>query len=126
MHISKIHTLRIILVYQQAWVTVAIDDETYHESLVLAESLRRCMTNRKILVILGPAVSTRIRHNLEQVFDGVIKLGNDSNGSFEDVKAAARHKCWSLPAPYKKFVFLDPRLLVLLSLNTHFYIISIM
>ncbi len=107
-------------------MTVAIDDQTYLESLVLAESLRRCMTNRKILVILGPAISTKIRQNLEQFFDGVVKLGNDFSGSSEDVKTAAKHSCWSLTIPYTKCVFLDPRLLVLFPLNMHFYIISIM
>lgn len=40
---------------------MVLDDDSVLEPLILAESLRRCMTSRKILVFVGPAVSKRVR-----------------------------------------------------------------
>ena len=45
----------------EAWVTLATNDEYSLGALVLAHSLKRCKTNKKIVVMVTSSISDGIR-----------------------------------------------------------------
>ncbi len=48
----------------EAWVTTAVDDDEAFRALMLAESLKRSATTRKLVVIFGTMVSKMRRYVL--------------------------------------------------------------
>ena len=55
----------------QAWVTLATNDSYALGALVLASSLRRSGTTRKIVIMTSDHLSEPMRHQLNVVFDEV-------------------------------------------------------
>ena len=46
----------------EAWVTLATNDEYSNGALVLAHSLKRCQTQRKIVVMVTSSISDHMRY----------------------------------------------------------------
>jgi hypothetical protein len=46
----------------EAWVTVAVDDDEALKALILAESLHRSGTAKKLMVIYGKKISNVMRY----------------------------------------------------------------
>jgi len=58
----------------QAWVTLATNDSYALGALVLASSLRRSGTTRKIVIMTSDHLSEPMRHQLNVVFDEVVNV----------------------------------------------------
>jgi hypothetical protein len=56
----------------QAWVTTAVDDDEAFRALMLAESLKRSATTRKLVVIFGTMVS-KMRRYVDACISNVVK-----------------------------------------------------
>merc|ERR1719323_1099218 len=115
-------------VSDQAFVTLATNDNYALGALVLAHSLRRVSTSRQIAVMITSEVSATIRHELSAVFD----LVTDVNvlDSRDQVNLAlltrpdlgitfTKLHCWRL-TQYNKCVFLDADTLVLQNVDELF------
>ncbi|PAV69842.1 hypothetical protein WR25_26080 isoform A [Diploscapter pachys] len=104
----------------EAWVTLATNDDYARGALVLAHSLRRVNTTRKLHVMITNQVSVRLRQELEAVFDAVSVVDVMDSNDPENLALISRPdlgctftklNCWRL-TQYTKCVFLDADTLV--------------
>jgi len=105
----------------EAWVTLTTNDTYALGALVLAHSLKKVKTTRKIVVMITPGVSGRIREELKNVFDEVIEVNVHDSHDTENLALINRPDlgvtftklhCWRL-TQYTKCVFLDADTLVI-------------
>jgi len=109
------------LIMAEAWVTLTTNDTYALGALVLAHSLKKVKTTRKIVVMITPGVSGRIREELTNVFDEVIEVNVHDSHDTENLALINRPDlgvtftklhCWRL-TQYTKCVFLDADTLVI-------------
>lgn len=106
----------------QAWVTLATNDSYALGAIVLANSLKRSGTTRKIVIMItSEGLSEPMRHQLSDVFDEVVNV--DTLDSKDVVNLAllerpelgitfTKLQCWNL-VQYTKCVFLDADTMVM-------------
>lgn len=100
----------------QAWVTLATNDSYALGALVLASSLRRSGTTRKIVIMITPeGLSRPMRSQLESAFDEVVDVTLLDSKDKVNLALLERPElgvtftklhCWCL-VQYSKCVFLD-------------------
>jgi len=99
----------------QAWVTLATNDSYALGALVLASSLRRSGTTRKIVIMTSDHLSEPMRHQLNVVFDEVVNVNILDSKDKINLALLERPelgitftklRCWNL-VQYSKCVFLD-------------------
>jgi len=104
----------------EAWVTLATNDEYSLGALVLAHSLKRCKTTKKIVVMVTSSISDGIRAELSETFDAVINVDALDSKDAANLALLERPElgitftkinCWKL-TQYSKCVFLDADTLV--------------
>jgi len=104
----------------EAWVTLTTNDTYALGALVLAHSLKKVKTTRKMVVMITPGVSGRIREELGKIYDEVIEVNIHDSNDTENLGLINRPDlgitftklhCWRL-TQYKKCVFLDADTLV--------------
>jgi len=104
----------------EAWVTLATNDEYSLGALVLAHSLKRCQTQKKIVVMVTSALSDSIRVELSETFDAVVDVEALDSKDAANLALLERPElgitftkinCWKL-TQYSKCVFLDADTLV--------------
>ncbi|ODM98073.1 Glycogenin-1 [Orchesella cincta] len=98
-------------VVEQCWVTMAIDDASALKALVLAKSLRRVVTTRKVAVIFCSDVSAKMRNSLISTFDQCLKMDPSHEMNGIPIELYVKIFCWSIPF-IKTSVFLHPDTLV--------------
>lgn len=105
----------------EAWVTLATNDTYALGCLVLAQSLKRTETTRKIHCMVTPGVTDGMKGHLSQVFDNVTVVDVLDSGDEENLALIGRPElgitfsklhCWRL-TQYRKCVFLDADTLIL-------------
>jgi len=104
----------------EAWVTLATNDEYSLGALVLAHSLKRCKTAKKIVVMVTSSISEGVRNELSETFDAVINVDALDSKDAANLALLERPElgitftkinCWKL-TQYSKCVFLDADTLV--------------
>lgn len=99
----------------EAWVTLCTNDTYSLGALVLARSLRRSATSKKLHIIVTPGVSERMREQLKSAFDfltlvNVLDSKDEANLALikrpELGVTFTKIHCWLL-TQYQKCVFLD-------------------
>jgi len=99
----------------QAWVTLATNDSYALGALVLASSLRRSGTTRKIVIMTSDHLSEPMKRQLSNVFDEVVNVNILDSKDKINLALLERPelgitftklRCWNL-VQYSKCVFLD-------------------
>ncbi|MED6254318.1 Glycogenin-1 [Ataeniobius toweri] len=112
----------------QAFVTLATNDNYAKGAMVLGQSLRNHNTTRKLVVLLGPHVAELCRDALHSVFDEVIMVNVMDSGDAANLALMKRPDlgvtitklhCWTL-VQYSKCVFMDADTLVLSNIDELF------
>ncbi|CAL8087668.1 unnamed protein product [Orchesella dallaii] len=98
--------------HQQLWVTAALSDEDVPTALTLSFSMREAMSNRKIGVIISPAVSPSFMALVDQCFDIVFPLHENWNKASLPTDQFAKLFTFTLKS-FKKCVFLEPTMLII-------------
>ncbi|XP_013784729.1 glycogenin-1-like [Limulus polyphemus] len=108
-------------VEDQAFVTLATNDTYCLGALVLAHSLRKVATSRKLVVLITSGVTTHMRSLLASVFDLIQEVNVMDSKDEENLALLTRPElgitftklnCWRL-TQFTKCVFLDADTLVL-------------
>lgn len=106
---------------EQAWVTLATNDSYALGGLVLAHSLRRVNTTKKIAIMISNGVTEAMRTQLSSAFDELIDVKELDSQDPENLELLERPDlgitftklhCWKL-VQYSKCVFLDADTLIL-------------
>ncbi|CAL8148661.1 unnamed protein product [Orchesella dallaii] len=96
----------------EAWATCALNDEQVAKALVLANSLKRSSTNRSIVVLVSPSVSSHLRNALGEAFHHKFILEEDRNEA--GLKPDEFVKLFALTLHgFDKILFLWPSMIVL-------------
>ncbi|XP_028293609.1 glycogenin-1a [Gouania willdenowi] len=112
----------------QAFVTLATNDNYAKGALVLGQSLRDHNTTRKLVVLIGPHVADPCREALRSVFDEVCVVDLMDSGDVAHLALMKRPDlgvtftklhCWRL-TQYTKCVFMDADTLVLSNIDELF------
>ncbi|CAL8308932.1 unnamed protein product [Merluccius merluccius] len=112
----------------EAFVTLATTDGYCMGATVVAQSLRRHGTSRRIVVMISPGVSDESRCALQQVFDEVVRVDVLDSGDRAHLARLGRPElgvtftklhAWTLTR-YRKCVFLDADTLVLQNVDELF------
>ncbi|XP_021565688.1 glycogenin-2, partial [Carlito syrichta] len=115
-------------VADQAFVTLATNDIYCQGTLVLGQSLKSHRLTRKLVVLITPQVSRRLRVLLSRVFDEVIEVNLLDSADYIHLAFLKRPElgvtltklhCWTL-THYSKCVFLDADTLVLSNIDELF------
>jgi len=105
----------------EAWVTLATNDSYAVGAMVLATSLRRTDTTRKIVILTTSSISSAMSDAMNRVFDEVVVVEPLDSGDIPHLTLLERPElgitftkihCWTL-TKYTKCVFLDADTLVL-------------
>jgi glycogenin glucosyltransferase len=100
--------------HEQSWVTLALSDTNAWQALVLAKSLRRSFTTRKLTIVISENVSQPMKVFLQKEFDMVTRFDTSElelrNGKLN--KDLAKLWPWNLKA-WEKCVFLNSNSIVL-------------
>ncbi|XP_043548333.1 glycogenin-1-like isoform X9 [Chiloscyllium plagiosum] len=108
------------VVTDQAFVTLATNDDYCRGALVLCQSLRHHKTTRRIVALHTPQVSSNMRRVLERLFDEIIEVNVLDSGDSAHLALLTRPElgitftkihCWCL-TQYSKCVFMDADTLV--------------
>jgi alpha-N-acetylglucosamine transferase len=109
----------------EAYVTLATNDQYATGALVLLHSLRKTNTDRQVVIMVTDGVSRDMRTQLRDAFDDVISVNamiSDNNEQRQllcrpDLREAiTKIKCWTL-TQFKKCVFLDADTLALKNID---------
>ncbi|CAL8148649.1 unnamed protein product [Orchesella dallaii] len=96
----------------EVWATCALNDEQVAKALVLANSLKRSSTNRSIVVLVSPSVSSHLRNALGEAFHHKFILEEDRNEA--GLKPDEFVKLFALTLHgFDKILFLWPSMIVL-------------
>lgn len=105
----------------EAWVTLATNDSYAVGAMVLATSLRRTDTTRKLVILTTSTISSAMSDAMNRVFDEVVVVEPLDSGDVPHLTLLERPElgitftkihCWTL-TKYTKCVFLDADTLVL-------------
>ncbi|XP_060682859.1 glycogenin-2 isoform X2 [Hemiscyllium ocellatum] len=109
-----------MLIIDQAFVTLATNDDYCQGALVLCQSLRHHKTTRRIVALYTPQVSSNMRRVLERLFDEIVEVNVLDSGDSAHLALLTRPElgitftkihCWCL-TQYSKCVFMDADTLV--------------
>lgn len=109
------------MIPDQAWVTLATNDSYALGGLVLANSLKRAKTTRKIVIMISNGVTDAMKAQLVEAFDEVVDVKVLDSEDVENLELLERPElgitftklhCWKL-VQYSKCVFLDADTLIL-------------
>lgn len=112
----------------EAFVTLATNDGYALGALVVAQSLRKVGTQRRLVVLVSKTLSDLLRRTLETSFDEVIVVDELNSNDSEHLKLLSRPElgvtftklnCWLLEQ-YTKCVFLDADIVVLQDIDDLF------
>ncbi|KAL1006263.1 hypothetical protein UPYG_G00069900 [Umbra pygmaea] len=112
----------------QAFVTLATNDNYARGAMVLGTSLRNRNTTRQLVVMIGPKVSDPSKSVLEKIFDEVRLVDVLDSGDSAHLALMKRPElgvtftklhCWTL-THYSKCVFMDADTLVLQNIDELF------
>ncbi|CAN9502448.1 unnamed protein product [Ophioblennius macclurei] len=112
----------------QAFVTLATNDNYAKGAMVLGQSLRNHHTTRKLVVLIGPHVSEPCRDALRSIFDEVCVVDVMDSGDVVHLAMMKRPDlgvtftklhCWRL-TQYSKCVFMDADTMVLSNIDELF------
>lgn len=112
----------------EAFVTLATNDGYALGALVVAQSLRKAGTQRRLVVLISNTLSDLLRRTLETSFDEVILVEELNSNDSEHLKLLSRPElgvtftklnCWRLEQ-YTKCVFLDADIVVLQNIDDLF------
>ncbi|XP_041941039.1 glycogenin-1a [Alosa sapidissima] len=112
----------------QAFVTLATNDNYAKGAMVLGKSLRNHNTSRKLVVLIGPHVAEPTRDVLHKLFDEVVQVDVLDSGDTAHLSLMKRPDlgitftklhCWNL-TQYSKCVFMDADTLVLANIDELF------
>ncbi|CDI98113.1 glycogenin 1 [Echinococcus multilocularis] len=112
----------------EAYVTLATNDEYCCGALVLADSLQKAGTTKKLVCMITNSVSDKMRATLEEFFDHVELVDVLDSSDLENLKLLSRPElgvtftklhCWRL-TQYSKCVFMDADTLVLQNIDDLF------
>ncbi|XP_047467066.1 glycogenin-1a [Mugil cephalus] len=112
----------------QAFVTLATNDNYAKGAMVLGQSLRDHNTTRKLVVLIGPHVAEPCRDALSSIFDEVCVVDVMDSGDSAHLALMKRPDlgvtftklhCWTL-TQYSKCVFMDADTLVLSNIDELF------
>jgi glycogenin glucosyltransferase len=112
----------------EAFVTLATNDGYALGALVVAQSLRKVGTQRKIVVLTSKHISDLLRKTLETSFDEVVVVEELNSNDKERLRLLTRPElgvtftkinCWLLEK-YTKCVFLDSDVVVLQNIDDLF------
>ncbi|XP_038839930.1 glycogenin-1-like isoform X1 [Salvelinus namaycush] len=112
----------------QAFVTLATNDNYARGAMVLGKSLRNHKTTRKLVVMIGPQVSDPCKGVLHKIFDEVLLVDVLDSGDSAHLALMKRPdlgvtftklRCWTL-THYSKCVFMDADTLVVQNIDELF------
>ncbi|XP_012683360.1 glycogenin-1a [Clupea harengus] len=112
----------------QAFVTLATNDNYAKGAMVLGQSLRNHKTSRKLVVLIGPHVAEPTRAVLHKLYDEVVLVDVLDSGDTANLALMKRPElgitftklhCWKL-TQYTKCVFMDADTLVLANIDELF------
>ncbi|XP_042164519.1 glycogenin-1 isoform X2 [Oncorhynchus tshawytscha] len=112
----------------QAFVTLATNDNYARGAMVLGKSLRNHKTTRKLVVMIGPHVSDPCKGVLLKIFDEVLLVDVLDSGDSANLALMKRPDlgvtftklhCWTL-TQYSKCVFMDADTLVVQNIDELF------
>ncbi|XP_055784145.1 glycogenin-1-like isoform X2 [Salvelinus fontinalis] len=112
----------------QAFVTLATNDNYARGAMVLGKSLRNHKTTRKLVVMIGPHVSDPCKGVLHKIFDEVLLVDVLDSGDSAHLALMKRPdlgvtftklRCWTL-THYSKCVFMDADTLVVQNIDELF------
>ncbi|XP_069755225.1 glycogenin-1-like [Narcine bancroftii] len=112
----------------QAFVTLATNDQYGKGALVLGTSLLKHKTTRKLVILVTPQVSNNMRSALERVFDEILLvdvLDSKDSAHLAMIKRPelgvtfTKLHCWAL-TQYSKCIFMDADTLVLCNIDELF------
>jgi len=112
----------------EAFVTLATNDGYALGALVVAQSLRKVGTQRKLVVMISKTLSDIIRQTLQTSFDDVVVVDELNSNDKEHLRLLSRPElgvtftkinCWLLEK-YSKCVFLDADVVVLQNIDDLF------
>uniref|UniRef100_A0A673CFA0 glycogenin glucosyltransferase n=2 Tax=Sphaeramia orbicularis TaxID=375764 RepID=A0A673CFA0_9TELE len=112
----------------EAFVTLATNDNYAKGAMVLGQSLRNHNTTRKLVALVGPHVTERCRDVLHSIFDEVCVVDVMDSGDSAHLALMKRPDlgvtftklhCWTL-TQYSKCVFMDADTLVLSNVDELF------
>ncbi|UJR16579.1 hypothetical protein I4U23_003479 [Adineta vaga] len=112
----------------EAFVTLATNDGYALGALVVAQSLRKVGTQRRLVVMISKTLSDLLRQTLETSFDEVVVVDELNSRDEQHLRLLARPElgvtftkinCWLLEK-YSKCVFLDSDIVVLQNIDDLF------
>jgi glycogenin glucosyltransferase len=112
----------------EAFVTLATNDGYALGALVLAQSIRKVGTKRRLVIMISNSLSDLIRRTLETSFDEVVVVSELNSNDDEHLRLLSRPElgvtftkinCWLLEK-YSKCVFLDADCVVLREIDDLF------
>lgn len=112
----------------EAWVTLATNDSYAVGALVLAASLRKVKTTRKIVIVTTSTISSSVSRQLNTAFDEVIVVEPMDSGDLSHLQLMNRPELgvtftklhvWTL-TQFTKCVYLDADTLVVLNCDDMF------
>jgi glycogenin glucosyltransferase len=112
----------------EAFVTLATNDGYALGALVLAQSIRKVGTQRRLVIMISNSLSDLIRRTLETSFDEVVVVSELNSNDDEHLRLLSRPElgvtftkinCWLLEK-YSKCVFLDADCIVLREIDDLF------
>ncbi|XP_061598884.1 glycogenin-1a [Cololabis saira] len=112
----------------QAFVTLATNDNYAKGAMVLGQSLRNHNTTKKLVALIGPSVTEPCRDTLHSIFDEVSVVDVLDSGDAAHLAMMKRPDlgvtltklhCWTL-TQYSKCVFMDADTLVLSNIDELF------
>ncbi|XP_059209514.1 glycogenin-1-like isoform X1 [Centropristis striata] len=112
----------------QAFVTLATNDNYAKGAMVLGQSLRNHNTTRKLVALVGPHVAQPSRDALSSIYDEVVVVDVMDSGDSAHLSMMKRPDlgvtftklhCWTL-TQYSKCVFMDADTLVLSNIDELF------
>ncbi|XP_063075222.1 glycogenin-1a [Engraulis encrasicolus] len=112
----------------QAFVTLATNDNYAKGAMVLAQSLRNHNTSKKLVVLIGTHVADPVRQVLNRLYDEVLVVDVLDSGDTAHLSMMKRPElgvtftklhCWTL-TQYSKCVFMDADTLVLANIDELF------
>uniref|UniRef100_A0A3B3D588 glycogenin glucosyltransferase n=1 Tax=Oryzias melastigma TaxID=30732 RepID=A0A3B3D588_ORYME len=118
----------LVLLADQAFVTLATNDSYARGAMVLGKSLRNTNTSKKLVALIGPHVSEPCRSVLRMIYDEVKVVDLMDSGDTAHLAMMKRPDlgvtftklhCWTL-THYSKCVFMDADTLVLSNIDELF------
>jgi glycogenin glucosyltransferase len=117
-----------LIMSSEAFVTLATNDSYALGALVVAQSLRKVGTQKRLVVLISKTLSDLLRRTLETSFDEIVLVEELNSNDTEHLRLLSRPElgvtftkinCWLLEK-YSKCVFLDSDIVVLKNIDDLF------